>query len=131
MRSFLIAGVLGIAALAFAGTNQAFAQHRHNGGHSHGYSGGFGNGMHDLTPHWHKTYTPFGTTVWYGNGLHDLLPHQHSYSPWSGVRSYSSTPFGMTKSYNGFPSYYGGYSTYGGYGGYGYGSYCGGYYRGW
>src|SRR5262249_59050912 len=70
------------------------------------YQGGYyGNGPHDLAPHWHKTYTPFGPTYWYGNGPHDLMPHNHTVSPWGGVRSYSYTPFGPTKRYNGFPGY--------------------------
>ena len=87
-----------------------------------GYAG-YGNGLHDYLPHWHRTNTPFGPVYWYGNGLHDYLPHNHSISPWGGVRSYSITPFGPTTSYNGFP-YYGGYTPYYG----GYTPYYGGYY---
>ena len=120
MKSFLLAAGLAVAGLGFA--NQAQA-HDPVGGHRS--FGGFGNGQHDLAPHWHKTYTPIGPVTWYGNGPHDLMPHSHSVSPWGGVRSYSVTPFGLTKSYNGFPGYSpfpGGYgSPYGGYGGYGYG----------
>jgi hypothetical protein len=112
MRSFILAGGLALAVLAFAGANPAQA-------HDPRGFGGYGNGRHDLSPHWHKTYTPYGPVIWYGNGPHDLMPHNHSVSPWGGVRSYHNTPFGPTKSYNGFPGYSpypGGY--YGGYGGY-------------
>ncbi len=117
MRSFLFAAVLGLGALAFAGPADARAHGP--GGFRPGF-GGYGNGYHDLTPHWHRTYTPLGSYSWYGNGPHDLMPHQHSVSPWGGVRSYSITPFGPTTSYNRYPgyggSYYGGYSGYGGWG---------------
>ncbi len=101
MCKFLISATLGLAALSFAtfGTAQA-RPHRH---HHHGH---YGVGRHDLTPHWHQTQTPFGNVYWYGNGLHDLVPHHHSHNRWGGVRSYSYTPFGRTKSYNGYPSYY-------------------------
>lgn len=114
MRSFILAAGLGLFGLGSLGAGQARA---------HEPPGGFGRGAHDLVPHWHKTYTPFGPTYWYGSGLHDVLPHRHSVSPWGGVRSYSLTPFGPTKSYNGFPAhggYYGAYggSYYGGHGGY-------------
>jgi hypothetical protein len=90
MRSFALAAGLALTGLAFAGLGQAQA--------------------HD----------PPGRFRYYGNGPHDLMPHRHSVSPWGGVRSYSYTPFGLTKSYNGFPGYSpypGGY--YGGYGWYG------------
>ena len=92
----------------FAGTTQAGPGHHpgHVGGHY------FGNGYHDTVPHWHKTRTPFGSVRWFGNGVHDYLPHGHRVSPWGGVRSYSHTPFGPTKSYNGFPGFYGGYYGY-------------------
>jgi hypothetical protein len=106
MRKFLIAAVLGLAALGFAGVDsaQAHPPRRH---------GGFGNGWHDVSPHWHRTQTPVGNYYWFGNGPHDLRPHYHSYSPWSGLRSYSYTPFGRTTSYHGYPGYYG--YPYGGY----------------
>jgi hypothetical protein len=138
MRAFTLAAAFGVALLGFAAAGTAQA---HGPG---GFYGGYGNGLHDFLPHWHRTLTPFGPTYWYGNGLHDYLPHHHSVSPWGGVRSYSFTPFGPTKSYNGFPysggyyggglyggSYYGGYAPYsGGYYG-GYAPYYGGYYGGW
>jgi hypothetical protein len=123
MRAFLPAVILGVAVLGFAGAGKAEA-------HPPGkFYAGYGNGAHDYLPHWHKTGTPFGPVYWYGNGLHDYLPHHHSVSPWGGVRSDSITPFGPTKSYNGFPSY-GGYVPY--YHGYygGYAPYYGGYYGG-
>ena len=124
MRAFLLAAILGVTVLGFAGAGAAQA---HGPG---GVYAGYGNGPHDYLPHWHRTYTPFGPVYWYGNGPHDYLPHHHRVSPWGGTRSYSLTPFGPTKSYNGFPypgGYYGG--PYGGnfYGGYApyYGSYYG------
>ena len=111
MKTTLFAAALALGVFAFSPIASAHSP------------GGYGNGNHDLAPHWHKTYTPFGPVRWYGNGLHDLLPHHHTVSPWGGVRSYSNTPFGPTKSYNG----YGGYRGHGGYGyrGYGYGGYGG------
>ena len=127
MRAFIRAAILGVAVLGFGTAGKVEA---HPPG---GFYAGYGNGLHDYAPHWHRTYTPFGPTYSYGNGLHDSLPHNHSISPWGGVRSYGVTPFGPTKSYNGFPSYggyYGGYAQpYGGY----YGGYVqpyGGYYGG-
>ena len=133
MRAFILAAILGIVGMGFAGAGKAEA-------HPPGkFYAGYGNGAHDYVPHWHKTRTPFGSEYWYGTGLHDYLPHHHSTSPWGGVRSYSITPFGPTKSYNGFPysggyyggGYYGGYAPY--YGDYygGYTPYYGGYYGDW
>jgi hypothetical protein len=129
MRTFLTAAVLGIAGLGFAAAGTAQA---HEPG---GYYAGYGNGPHDFVPHWHRTDNFYGPVYWYGNGPHDFLPHDHTVSPWGGVRSYSITPFGPTKSYNGYP-YYGGYTPYygGGYGPYyggGYTPYYGGYYSSW
>jgi hypothetical protein len=106
MRKFLVAAVFGLAALGFAGVDSAQA-HPKKGGHG-------GRGWHDVTPHWHKTQTPFGSYYWYGNGRHDLRPHRHSYTPWGGLRSYSYTPFGRTTSYHGYPGFYG--YPYGGFG---------------
>jgi hypothetical protein len=122
MRSTLFtAAVLGLGVLLFgAAAPPAFAGPPGRHGHHHA---GYGNGLHDLTPHWHKTYTPYGPTLWYGNGLHDVMPHNHTVGPFGGVRSYSYTPFGPTKSYNGRPFGYGGYSPYG----FGYGSGYGGF----
>ena len=127
MRSLVLAA-FGAAGLSLAAASTASAHPP--GGPQPGY---YGNGNHDAQPHWHKTYTPYGPTMWYGNGQHDFVPHDHSVSPWGGVRSYGYTPYGPTKSYNGFPGGGGGYA--GGYGGYqsgyggspGYGGYPGGY----
>jgi hypothetical protein len=121
MRGFILTALLGAAVLGFAGAGTA-AAHPPGGSYA-----GYGNGPHDYVPHWHRTITPYGPVYWYGNGPHDYLPHNHSISPRGGVRSYSATPFGPTKSYNGFP-YYGGYAPYSG-GGY-YGGYAP-YYGGW
>jgi hypothetical protein len=102
MRRFILAAVLGIAGLGFAGSKAQAHEP--------------GVGAHDLAPHWHRTWSAFGPVYWYGNGVHDVLPHSHSYSPWRGINSYSQTPFGPTRSFNGYPysgGYYQGY--YGGY----------------
>lgn len=108
MRSFLLAAVFGLAGFGFLGANKASAQYPGM------YGGYYGNGAHDLMPHLHATYTPFGPRYWYGNGLHDVMPHNHTVTPWGGVRSYNYTPFGPTASYNGFPGY-GGFGAYPGY----------------
>lgn len=116
MKSFILTAGLALGGLALASSGQVQA---------HEPRSFAGNGNHDLAPHGHKTYTPFGQFTWYGNGPHDLMPHNHSAGPFRGVRSYSATPFGLTKSYNGFPGgYYGGYPGYGSYsGGFGYGGF--------
>jgi hypothetical protein len=109
MRAFTLAGFLAVAVLGFADTGKAEAHDPFRA-----YAG-YGNGPHDYLPHWHRTNTSYGPVYWYGNGLHDYLPHNHSVSPWGGVRSYSITPIGPTKSYNGFPGwggYSGGYTPY-------------------
>lgn len=125
MRAFILAAVVGIGALAFAGGKAEAHGPR-------GHYAGYGVGRHDLRPHWHRTDTPFGSVHWYGTGRHDYLPHHHRVTPY-GVRSYSYTPFGPTTSYH-RPRYHGGYyggygSYYGGYSGYRpyYGGYSGGY----
>ncbi|HKB06279.1 MAG TPA: hypothetical protein VKD90_29055 [Gemmataceae bacterium] len=102
MRSFLLATVLGVAAVGFGATSTAQA---HEPGHRHGGPGYVGPGYHDLAPHWHNTRTPFGNVYSFGNGPHDYRPHGHQYTPWGGLRSYSYTPFGPTTSYSGYPSY--------------------------
>lgn len=60
---------------------------------SYGY---YGNGGHDLQPHWHNKRTPFGSVQWYGNGRHDLRPHGHTVTPY-GIESYNSR---RTRSYS-------------------------------
>jgi hypothetical protein len=110
MRFKLIATALGLGLFAFVGTGRVSAQ----------YYGGYGNGNHDLSPHWHTTQTPFGGYSYYGNGFHDLRPHDHTADPFNGVTSYSNGPFRSTQSYNGFPGGYGyssGFGTPFGYGG--------------
>jgi hypothetical protein len=78
MRKVLIAAALAVAALGFAGTANADPGHGHHGrGHRN-----YGNGLHDIVPHWHKTLTPYGPTYWYG--MH--LPHSHRVSTSGGVR---------------------------------------------
>lgn len=130
LRTTALAGVLGIIGLAGVGATQARA---HDGfgypGGSGGYPGGvpygpgfpggfgafpggsygggyhqyYGNGGHDLQPHWHRSTTPFGTFSWFGNGPHDLQPHEHVRSPYGGYRGYSANPFGgVTESF--YPS---------------------------
>src|SRR4051794_39241930 len=93
-RMMSLASVLAIGGLA-VGTSSARAQGFGYGGYpgtyygsgayygagsyygSGGYYGGgygipsfnyYGNGGHDLQPHWHTTQTPFGSFGWYGNG---------------------------------------------------------------
>lgn len=124
MRSTLFTALaLGLGAFLFGASAPTASAHPPGGPVV--WPGGYGNGAHDLSPHWHKTRTPFGPTYWYGNGPHDLMPHSHTVGPFGGVRSYSLTPFGPTKSYNGRPFGYGG-GYYGGYGA-GYGSGYGGF----
>jgi hypothetical protein len=121
VKTKFIGFALGIGLAAFAAAPTASAQFHHGHG-GHGGPGGpfaqpagFGNGQHDLQPHWHTTQTPFGNSAWYGNGLHDLRPHGHTVSPFNGVTSYSNGPFRSTQSYNGFPGGgYGGYPAFGG-----------------
>lgn len=115
MRILVLTTAVAIAVLAAWPAGRAEA---HGPGPAYA---GYGNGAHDYLPHWHQANTPFGPVYWYGNGLHDYLPHHHSASPWGGVQSYGVTPFGPTRSLNGFPpyggAYYGGYAfPYGGYG---------------
>ncbi len=126
MKTKLLGFALGLGLAAFAAAPSASAQFPHGRG-GHGGPGGpfaqpagFGNGQHDLQPHWHTTQTPFGGYSYYGNGLHDLRQHGHTVSPFNGVTSYSNGPFRSTQSYNGFPGGFGGYPAFGGgYPGYG------------
>ena len=95
----------------------------YNGGYGQAYGGGYqpgyggypvpprqyyGNGGHDLQPHWHSTQTPIGSFAWYGNGAHDLQPHEHSQSGYGGYRGYSPNSFGgvTTSYYNSTPYTY-------------------------
>jgi hypothetical protein len=117
MRAFLFSTVASVAALALlAGAPTGVQAHEPPG---FGY---YGNGGHDVTPHWHKTLTPWGPRYWYGMGAHDFRPHAHSYD-WRGYRGYSMTPWGPTTSYYSPSPYYSGYYGYSGYG-YPYGGYA-------
>jgi hypothetical protein len=111
----IVAVALGLGALAYF----APAASAHPPGGHYPHRSGYGVGAHDLVPHWHKTYTPFGPTYWYGLGAHDFAPHKHSVGPFGDLRSHSWTPYGPTTSYHGLPGP-GGYGRpYGaGYGGF-------------
>ena len=67
-----------------------------------GYGSYYGRGGHDVVPHWHDTYTPFGSVRWYGRGSHDFRPHAHGYTPFS-YEGLSASPWGVTRSY--YPRY--------------------------
>jgi hypothetical protein len=99
MRAFLFSTLAGLAALALMAAAPAGAQ-------AHGDY--YGNGGHDVTPHWHQTLTPYGPAYWYGMGSHDFRPHRHSYG-WDGYRGYSMTPWGPTTSYHSPSPYSSGY----------------------
>ena len=117
IRTKILAGFLAIGSILTLGTSAAKAQGYGGyggGGYGGGYGGGgyqgggyggggggynsgsryYGNGGHDLAPHWHNTQTPIGSFNWYGNGAHDLRPHEHTNSPYGGYRGYSPSPFG-------------------------------------
>jgi hypothetical protein len=74
---------------------------------SYGYS--YAPRYHDVRPHWHNTYTPYGSYSWYGNGPHDYVPHSHSYTPFGKV-GHSYHGWGYTESYT--PRYYRYYSPW-------------------
>jgi len=103
--AFAIVGLLGIGTTLA----QAHEGQPHGGGPPGGNQGGsygrvpsygyFGNGGHDTVPHWHETTTPFGRFSWYGTGRHDYQPHEHRVTPYS-YESYSSGPFGRTRSFH-------------------------------
>jgi hypothetical protein len=131
LRNMALAGVLATGIMAL-GTTQAKAQGYGGygqgyggyggGGYGQGYGGYgqgyssygaptqqyYGNGGHDLQPHWHTTQTPIGSFGWYGNGAHDLQPHEHTRSAYGGYRGYSPSPFGgvTTSYYNSTPYIY-------------------------
>jgi hypothetical protein len=112
LRTMALAGILALGGPWGLGTSSARAQGFGYGGYSGGgyYGGGYGglgysptyqyygNGGHDAVPHWHNTYTPFGTVTWFGSGAHDFQPHEHTVSPYGGYRGYSAGPFGITES---------------------------------
>ena len=66
MRACLFSTIAGVAALAVLAAAPAGVR---------AHEGYFGNGGHDVTPHWHQTQTPYGPTYWYGMGSHDFRPH--------------------------------------------------------
>lgn len=120
IRMIVLAGMIAVgSALGWASPAKAQGFGGYPGGYYGGGSGGgyggygpgfsyYGNGGHDLQPHWHTTQTPFGWFAWYGNGAHDLQPHEHTHSPYGGYRGYSPSPFGgvTTSYYNSTPYIY-------------------------
>ncbi len=120
LQTFVLAGVLGIGSALGFGASSAKAQGFGYGGDPGGYYGGgyggggyygggyygggygvpsysyYGNGGHDLQPHWHTKRTPFGSFQYYGNGRHDLRPHGHTVTPY-GIESYNGR---RTRSYS-------------------------------
>ena len=101
LRMMALAGVLSIGGLALGGAEAKADGYGHGGDHhgggygvpSYGY---YGNGGHDLQPHWHTKRTPFGNFQYFGNGRHDLRPHGHTVTPY-GIESYNSR---RTRSYS-------------------------------
>ncbi len=111
MKPFVIAAVLGVAALGFVDVTSAQAQGwgppAYGWGGYNGSWGGYygapaygyyGNGGHDFAPHWHQSTTPYGTYSWYGNGPHDFQPHSHVQTPYS-YQGSSVSPWGYTQSF--------------------------------
>ncbi len=81
LRMMALAGVLSVGGLVL-GSSEAKADEDGHGGYDHGGGYGgvpaygyYGNGGHDLQPHWHTKRTPFGSFQYFGNGGHDLRPH--------------------------------------------------------
>ena len=109
MKTFTLAAVLA-AALGVLALVPGPAQAHPPGHHSSGYGGYYGGGRHDVVPHWHRTYTPYGSYSWYGLGRHDFRPHSHSVTPYY-YRGHHYSPWGYTESY--YPRYRA-YSYYGG-----------------
>jgi hypothetical protein len=106
VRTVVLSSVVAIGGVVGIGAASA---HAHDfgggGGYEGGYGGGnygvpsygyYGNGGHDLAPHWHTRQTPYGEVRWYGNGRHDLRPHGHRVTPY-GIESYNSP---RTRSYS-------------------------------
>jgi hypothetical protein len=117
MRTKLVLAALGIAALGVLALAPATAEaHPPRFRISFGYSSGgyypsygFGSGgyyaaprYHDVTPHWHRSYTPYGSSSWYGNGPHDYVPHSHIYTPYGKIGQHYHG-WGYTESY--YPRY--------------------------
>lgn len=115
MKRFIFAAIVGLTTLGgFAAWSSPASAQDYNGyggygnrgfGYSGGFGGYYGNGGHDMVPHWHQTTTQFGSFSWYGNGAHDYQPHAHTYSPYS-YEGHSVSPFGYTRSfYPRYPNY--------------------------
>ena len=115
LRTMTLAGILALGGILGLETSSANAQGYGYGGHhgGHGshvggnYGGGvgipsfsyYGNGGHDLAPHWHTRQTPFGASAYYGLGRHDFRPHGHVQTPY-GITGYSNGLFNSTQSYS-------------------------------
>ena len=77
MRNLLVIAALNLAAfgLLTPSTADAHPPRGYKGGYGMnfgayyggGYGGYYGNGGHDFTPHWHQTYTPYGSYSYYGD----------------------------------------------------------------
>ena len=105
LRTVAVASVMMIGSAFGIATPSAKA---HDPGYGGGYPGYgvpsypvpsypyYGNGGHDLAPHWHTRQTPFGPVQWFGNGRHDLRPHGHTVTPY-GIESHNSW---RTRSYS-------------------------------
>lgn len=127
MRSSLTLAALGVLALGLTAFTPATAHAQRRFGISLGYSsggfapyGGFAYGgtyggyggirYHDVTPHWHRTDTLYGSYRWYGTGPHDYTPHRHYSTPYGGVGVHYH-PYGVTRSYQA-PRVYRSYSPW-------------------
>jgi hypothetical protein len=108
MRKLFVTVALGLAAFGLLALAPSSADGHPPLGYG-GYGGYYGNGGHDFAPHWHQTYTPYGSYSYYGIGAHDFMPHDHSFTPYS-YQGYHYTPRGYTESYYSTP--YGYYSPY-------------------
>ena len=105
MRQLVMGAVMaGAAAFGVGGVqpDAAQADGYHHGHYGGGFGSYYGRGGHDVQPHWHDTYTPFGRYQWYGRGSHDYRPHHHTYGP-DHYEGHSYSPWGYTRSY--YPRY--------------------------
>ncbi len=112
LKTWALAGIFAVSSGLGLGASSALAHDEPGlgggyggGGYPGGYGGGgygvpsygdYGNGGHDLQPHWHTKRTPFGNFQYYGNGRHDLRPHGHTVTPY-GIESYNGR---RTRSYS-------------------------------
>jgi hypothetical protein len=104
LRSLMLSAVLGLSSVGLVAVtpSDVDARPHYHARHYRNYARYYGFGGHDAVPHWHRTYTPFGSLTWYGRGAHDYRPHLHTYGAY-GYRGYSPTPFGPTVNY--YPPY--------------------------